>query len=311
MAWRSTAAGVIALAGWGCGNDAKQAMPAPVTATASSTATSAPEPVLKAVWGDERIALEHAYLVSAGTTALTLRLSDRRMECADVNYGTYGGSEGHVINLMLAHKLLPDGSRKWTIARAQAYGFGEQTLRDDRKAPGAINVATADAEKGLSAKVELSLGHEEALGKLALSGEILAKGCGVEPPKREVPADLPQNDLKFTVAGQPFAIRGAKLTLEKDRKVLDLATAPQDCSFNAVGEIGFSLGLKPKGGTHAFLRGDAIQNNLNTSGKLEIEVVMGAKSGDRQLVELRGQTTLFDYEVAVDGKVSAIVCDNR
>lgn len=307
----SLLAALIAFAGPGCGNEAKQATPAATTATASATATSEPEPALEATWGEQVVQLDNAYVVSTGTSALTLLMSNRPLACDDVAPGPQAGGEGRLVALTLAHKLMPDGKRKWVIARAKGYGFGDETLWDDRKQPGAINVATADATKGLSASLEVELQHKKAPKKLRLAGDVLAKGCGVKPPKRKVPAANPQPDLKLTVAGQPFEVAGAKLTLEKDRQVLDLTTAPQDCSFNAAGEIGFSLGLRTKGGGHAFLRGDAIQNNLNTSGEIGVEAKMGAKTGERQVVELSGKTTLFDYEVAVEGKVDAIVCDNR
>lgn len=306
-------AALIALAGPGCGNDAKQASPATATATAAATATatSEPEPALEVKWGEQVVQLDNAYVVSTGTSALTLLLSNRPLACDDVAPGSQAGGEGRLVALTLAHKLMPDGKRKWVIARAKGYGFGDETLWDDRKQPGAINVATADATKGLSASLEVELQHKKAPKKLRLAGDVLAKGCGVKPPKRKVPAAHPQPNLELTVAGQPFVVNGAKLTLEKDRKVLDLTTAPQDCSFNAAGEIGFSIGLRNKGGGHAFLRGDAIQNNLNTSGEIGVEAKMGAKTGERQVIELSGKTTLFDYVVAVEGKVDAIVCDNR
>jgi len=295
-----------------CGGDSKEKAATTSTASATTATATARTPGLTVMHGDETIVLSHAYVVSEGTSALTLRLTELPFDCEQVETGIQANlAKGRQVVLLLAHKLMPDGKRKWVLSRGQGYAFGKETLRDDRKKPGAVNVATADPRKGLSASVVVELRDDEVPKALRVEGDVLAEGCGIKPSSRKSPPEHPQPDLKLTVAGQAFDVKGAKLTLEKDRKVLNLTTAPQDCSFNAAGEIGFSLGLIDKGGVHAFLRGDAIQNNLNTSGDLAIEAKLGAKAGDRQEVELSGETTMFDYEVAVSGKVSAVVCDNR
>jgi hypothetical protein len=257
------------------------------------------------------VKLEHAIVVSKGTSAMWVHAGAKELSCDDVRPGSTQGKDGVQVALQLAPKLQPDGKTVWKIDSA-SFASGEVTGYKVGKDP-KVKV-DGSAEKAANGEIELSIENNDGK-KLELKGAFAAKGCGVKADSGKTSEPRPQKGLKISLSGHTFDIVGAKITKEKDAEVLDLSTAPCDCeqSFCSSGDFAINLKLtgNPPQVVHSWFRGDMMESNYNDNHAGAGTFEIGPDTGGKSKVKTDYQRKSFDFDVVVKGDVEAFRCPEK
>lgn len=214
--------------------------PKPSTSSVSPTALSAPpaassaapvpdKAVLpEATLDGKKLTLEHAIAFSSGGDSIWVWLSNQPLACQDVPASYFDVRDGETrVQLTFARGYAIPQTASWVVRRLMVQRTA--TIRAEvQPAKGAmVVVERADANAALNAKLNLRA-DAPGLGEFALTGQLVALGCGLRSPKTQAAPRL-QEKLDVKVANQPVVLRGARLTgsaLEPTK--LELSTAPLD-----------------------------------------------------------------------------------
>jgi len=263
-------------------------------------------------------AMDYAIARTFGGETVQLTLTDFPINC-DFLRGEFQSypTGGTIVEALLGPALSRDGQARWELAQFQ-YGINFEIAPDGRG-----GVVRQDA-KGVLVLLDVgwrTRGNEfinEPSRLVDVSGSVTAEACGVIPmDSKAKPRE--QSNLRVTVAGREFTIRGAVIVAEADGSYeLVLSTQAKSCSrVVTYADVDLTLDLRDSplriAGTQltgAAFRNVQLRGPQADSGIDGTEISMNGPLAGTGLAKLTlsATTEIFGYAVTVSGKVEALRC---
>jgi hypothetical protein len=190
---------------------------------------------------------------------------------------------------------------------------------------GEVKVDSADAGGDLRGTLRtiVSEAHERGSGPviaasvLRFEGPFVAHSCGPEPsrpgtsrpPRASAQTPRPEPGLRLTIAGHVVPVLGAVLRPHGAYSILELSSAPLDCTSEGEPEFAVTIALRGGAPTGASVRGarmpmqvgdhvnggSYVRESRDDAGtSLDLDVGFGPSSG---------------YRMSVSGKVHPLTCE--
>lgn len=265
---------------------------------------------------DKPTAMDYAIARTFGGETVQLTLSDVPINCDSLRAATYP-AEGTIVEALLGRVLSRDGQARWGLAQVHS----DMSLKIAPDGRG--GVVRQDA-KGVLVLLDVgwrTRGNEfinEPSRLVDVSGSVTAEACGVIPmDSKAKPRE--QSNLRVTVAGREFTIRGAVIVAEADGSYeLVLSTQAKSCSrVVTYADVNLTLDLRDSplriAGiqlTGAAFRNVQLQGPRADSGIAGTEISTNGPLAGTGLAKLTlsATTEIFGYAVTVSGKVEALRC---
>lgn len=184
----------------------------------------------KVIANGVELPMKDAIVYSAGAKSVMVVVSTEPLDCAAKRLMRGKPGEKRV-DFTLGQTFTSGGSGAgpW-VTRYMSYGddgAGHLRLPPSRGASLEVQNATPD---GLDATVQLSAEDNGMKQSYAVTGRIVARGCGVVSELR-AGTDRPQTKVTATVLGNPVELHAARIEpYNKDRQIV-LSTEPMPCEY--------------------------------------------------------------------------------
>ena len=264
-----------------------------------------PAPVFRAIYDGEPLPYKTMVAYTYGGQGLRLVLSSATPVCDDFReLGRSLAPNEQTMSIVVAPKVDEAGSSSWQI---RVVTFADRAFTEAGKV--VVLSSDSDGEVRVQFNLEKDFEANEFLkrkaGHLSLSGELVAKGCGVIPKDRDAKAS-PQADLKATFGGQAVSFEGASLSGSK----LRLSTQPHSCIPDNVGSDLFmlmELDSERKNVVRLRASGDLIDNDDITFKEGEFPITIEEGEGGTKTVALNTEMKL-GAKLTLNGKISPEIC---
>jgi hypothetical protein len=254
-------------------------------------------------------------LGTKGETSWRITLATDAVSCEELAR-TYPGrpekAPGTRVDFWLRRAMNPDGTfGDWSVRSSyitDGRGGRGMTTR------GAMLESVAES-KDMVKVTGLDLASSDGTRMVVYTGPVLAHKCERVAPEGQGEV---QEELKVTIAGKPYPVRGATIRPVGKRHHLRLTRAPHGCDsvftegFDTYVDI--ALEGDPPKLAFASLQGDAFPDSPSGSKGKESFAVSAEESLDGRSpidVELKGKLDLTGFAFTVEGKVNALRCQPK
>jgi hypothetical protein len=286
----------------------------------TGSAASNPQPDLRVTLDGKPVVIQSVLAIPEDDGEIEVRIANFPLTCKQVHERFRPTFDNEVAQtLRIGKQLKPDGTYQWSIRGK----YFDSTSTESQDKGDALPGVSLDASAGAKSELVVSYVHE-TLGSggspkkvLAVQGKADVLGCGPMPsPIAEAPQPEAQPEAFITVAGQNFPIVGAAF-IAADELELALGTSEVKCvegsrHTSSRSEVEISLSWDTAGRS---LRREVLDGPLTGWVARQVDP-MGLtatpsrpRAGAKEyVVTLGGSTKIGDFEVALTGKVRAIVC---
>jgi hypothetical protein len=295
------------------GSDASMADAAPV-------ATANPQPDLRVTLDGKPVVIQSVLAIPEDDGEIRVYLANFPQTCKHL-HERFRPTFDHEVaqELRIGKQLRPDGTYQWSIRGK----YFDSTSTESQDKGDALPGVTLDGTAGAKSELVVSYVHE-TLGSggspkkvLAVQGKADVLGCGPMPTKTpEAPAPQPQPDAFITIAGQKLPIVGAAF-IAADELELAIGTSEVKCvegsrhtSSRSEVEISLSWDTAGRSLIREVIDGPLVgwaANQSRPAGLTATPIRPRAGAKD-YVVTLGGSTKIGEFDVALSGKVRAIVC---
>jgi hypothetical protein len=280
-----------------------------------------PSRPLRAIVDGRPVSIVDAIAATHGESAVTVELSNRRLQCGRLGSGWQELGRGEEsIRLVLSQPIVeptvpnktfrrPD-ERRWRVKTASWRGGLEIEALGIARVPDAVAVSGRRTSLDLDYEASFQVSGDSSTVRLI--GRVAVRGCGSIPKRVERRGDA--RKFSFELAGQPLrfedAILRSRPSEDGERWEVVLSSGPKPCPNGLWLDADDDLEATFKvDGSQMVLGGRLMPSDIGEGGKssIAVEVLPGA-TPDRAHVRIRQNVPGLNPLLAYGGEVEARRC---